>query len=188
MQMTEPDGHGVFAISRPRRQLLTYYVVSSVLTGPLMPIVLAVKLARYRSLRYQFDDEGISMSWGVLFRREVHLTYGRIQDIHLASNVLERYLGLARIQIQTASGAAGAEMTLEGLEDPSVVRDFVYGRMGRIHLDTAGSAKISDPQATGISHQALASALGETSAALNEVASLLEELADDRRSDRRPPC
>ena len=37
------------------------------------------------------------MSWGILFRREVIIQFARIQDIHLRSNVVERWLGLGRI-------------------------------------------------------------------------------------------
>jgi putative membrane protein len=57
-------------------------------------------------MRYRFDTDGIHMRWGIVFRREVLLNYSRIQDIHLRSNLIERWLGLARIEIQTASGSA----------------------------------------------------------------------------------
>jgi putative membrane protein len=84
---------------------------------------------RYRTLRYRFDDEGVTMSWGALFRREISLTYGRIQDIHLVSNLVERWLGLARVQIQTAAGSATAEMVVEGFREFERIRDFLYSRM-----------------------------------------------------------
>ena len=69
------------------------------------------------------------MSWGILFRREVIIQYARIQDIHLRSNLVERWLGLARVLVQTASGNSSAEMTLEGLTEFEAVRDFLYDRM-----------------------------------------------------------
>lgn len=84
---------------------------------------------RYHTLRYKFTNEGISMSWGILFRREVIIQYARIQDIHLRSNLVERWFGLARVLVQTASGNAAAEMTLEGLTEFEAVRDFLYHRM-----------------------------------------------------------
>lgn len=114
---------------RPHVNLLIYYVISSLALGPFFPLMLIPKYFRYHTLRYDFDDDGVSMRWGILFRREVSLTYARIQDIHLSSNVIERWLGLARIQIQTASGSAGAEMTIEGLREYEEVRDFLYSRM-----------------------------------------------------------
>ncbi|MEW5765965.1 MAG: PH domain-containing protein, partial [Acidobacteriota bacterium] len=73
---------------------------------------------------------------------EINLTYARIQDIHLVSNVVERWLGLARIQIQTASGSARAEMTIEGIREFELLRDFLYSRMrgaqGSSPADTFG--------------------------------------------------
>lgn len=114
---------------------MTYYLLTCVLTGPLFPILIVPAFFRYHTLRYRFDADGISMRWGILFRREINLTYTRIQDIHLTSNIVERWLGLARIQIQTASGSASAEMTLEGLESYETVRDFLYARMRGHHED-----------------------------------------------------
>ena len=61
------------------------------------------------------------------------LNYARIQDVHLRSNALERWLGLARIEIQTASGSSDAQMTLEGLTDHDAVRNFLYSRMRGAH-------------------------------------------------------
>ncbi len=66
---------------------------------------------------------------GILFRREVSLTFARIQDIHLNSNFVERWLGLGRIQVQTASGSAKAEMTVEGVRRYEALRNFLYERM-----------------------------------------------------------
>ena len=69
------------------------------------------------------------MRVGILFRREVNLTYARIQDIHLRTGLLQRWLGLANIQIQTASGSADAELVIEGFKNYEVIRDFLYTRM-----------------------------------------------------------
>jgi putative membrane protein len=96
---------------------------------PLFPILIIPNFFRYHTLRYRFDDEGVSMRWGILFRHEVSLNYARIQDIHLHSNLLERWLGLGRVLVQTASGSASAEMTIEGLLEFEQIRDFLYERM-----------------------------------------------------------
>ena len=122
-------GHDVFAIRRPDPSLLKYYVITSFGLGPFFFIPLIPLYFRYHTMRYEFDEQGISMRWGILFRREVTLTYARIQDIHLVSNFIERWLGLARVQIQTASGSSTAEMTIEGVKEFARVRDFLYSRM-----------------------------------------------------------
>ena len=79
--------------------------------------------------RYRIDAEGVTMSWGYLFRREILLTYRRIQDIHVRRNLIHRWLGLAAVALQTASGTAGAEMTIEGVLEPDRLRDFLYEQM-----------------------------------------------------------
>lgn len=119
----------IFALERPDSALWKLYLIRSILTGPLAVILLPVLYFRYYTLRYRFDAEGIHMKVGILFRREVNVTYARIQDIHLSSGIIQRWLGLADVQIQTASGTAGAELTIEGFHQSEEIRDFLYARM-----------------------------------------------------------
>ena len=66
---------------------------------------------RYHTMRYAFDEEGVHMRWGILFRKEINLTYARIQDIHITSGPLQRWLGLANVharQLGTARARAAA--------------------------------------------------------------------------------
>ena len=119
----------VFAIERPHPQLLKLYVIRAILTGPGFVVLMPLLYFRYETMRFRFDAEGVHMRWGILFRRQINLTYARIQDIHLTSGFIQRWLGLADIRLQTASGSSGAEMTIEGLLEFEAVRDFLYGRM-----------------------------------------------------------
>ena len=156
----------IFAIHRPSPALFKYYVLSSFVLGPLFFLPLVVLYFRYHTMRYEFDEEGISMRWGILFRREITLTYARIQDIHLTSNIIERWLRLARIQIQTASASAAAEMTLEGLHEFETVRDFLYTKMRGVRTAVTKTATPQDD---------LTSALREVAAELRAVREALEK-------------
>jgi putative membrane protein len=118
-----------FAITRPAPVLMVYYALASLLAGPAFVVFLLPLVCKYVTLRYRFDEKGISTSYGVLFKRETLLTYRRIQDIHLTHNILQRWLGLATVSIQTASGAADAEMVIEGILEAEALRDFLYLRM-----------------------------------------------------------
>lgn len=115
--------------TRPSGKLLQYYVIKSILTGPGLFLLLPVLLCRYYTLRYKFDSHGISVKWGLLFRRETNLAYSRIQDINLVSGVVQRYFGLGDVQIQTASGSAAAEIVIEGITDFEELRDILYSKM-----------------------------------------------------------
>ena len=124
MSQTHPSAPNIFALKEPDPALWTLYLIRALLTGPGLIILLPYLYFRYHTLRYTFDEEGIHMRVGILFRREVNLTYARIQDIHLRSGLLQRWLGLADIQIQTASGSADAELVVEGFKEFEAIRDF----------------------------------------------------------------
>lgn len=172
----------IFGIERPHPKLWKYYILCCLLGGPLFPILLLPNWFRYHTMRYRFDAEGISMRWGILFRREVLLNYARIQDIHLVSNFVERWLGLARIQIQTASGSASPEMTLEGLVQFEAVRDFLYSRMRGM---TAKAGKSGPPPIPGASVVSAASeGVGMGADESREVAEALRSVTVELRAIR----
>jgi uncharacterized membrane protein YdbT with pleckstrin-like domain len=68
----------VLAIEKPHKDLWTYYLISSLAFFIFFPIAALVLRFKFQTLRYRFTDEGISMSWGILFRRETIINYARI--------------------------------------------------------------------------------------------------------------
>jgi uncharacterized protein len=164
-----------FAITRPAPVLMYYYGLVSLLAGPAFVVALVPLVCKYLTLRYRFDEKGISMSHGVLFKRETLLTYRRIQDIHLTHNIVQRWLGLATVSIQTASGAAGAEMAIEGVLEAEALRDFLYQRMrGARGLDQ------DEPNATAESGVPVSVAANDPTAnpAPDEATALLRDIRD----------
>ena len=131
------------AITRPDPALWTYYVIVAGLTVFGFPFVIWPLLFKYKTLRYHFDEKGVSMSWGILFHREIYLTYRRIQDIHVTRNLIHRWLGLAAVSVQTASGTSGAEMTIEGIRNPEALRDFLYAQMRGARGEAEHASEIS---------------------------------------------
>lgn len=119
----------VQAIERPVPALFVYYVFLSLSGGPLFPLVLLVLYFRYHTLRYHFDDEGLSMRVGVLFRREMHVTYAKMQDIHLSRGLLERWLGIGTVRVQTAGAGAMGDLTVVGTRRAEAIRDYLYACM-----------------------------------------------------------
>ena len=155
---------------RPAPRLMLLYSIRALLSGPLLVVFFPLLWFRYTTLRYRFDAEGISMRWGLLFRREVNLTYARIQDIHLTSGPLMRWMGLAELHIQTASGSASAEMVIEGLHEYEQLRDFLYQRMRGAKEPNEGEPDSAESQDRA----------GE-----DQVAGLLGDIAQDMASTRR---
>lgn len=145
------DDQRIQAIERPDRALWTYYVLCCLMFPPAFLFMIPPMYFRYHTMRYKFSDDGISMSWGILFRREIIVNYARIQDIHLKSNFVERWLGLARILVQTASGTQSAELAIEGIKEFELLRDFLYSRMRGVKDHRAvpsnelGTNQVADP-------------------------------------------
>ena len=173
--MFEAIPPAIAAIEVPSPQLLKLYILRAIASTIAFPVTMTLLFFRYHTMRYRFDAEGIHMRWGILLRREIMLNYSRIQDIQLRSHVVERWLGLARIEIQTASGSAGSEMVLEGLLNFVQVRDFLYSRMrGARHQDVAHEG--ASPSLTGV--------LGEVAAELRALRQAIEQRSDGRGVDR----
>lgn len=116
-------------ITRPHQRLMTYYVILAVCSLPAFPFTLLVLYIRFRTMRFRFDDEGIWRAQGILWRREVNVAYRRIQDIHLTSGIIQRWLGLATVTVQTAAGSATAEVTIDGVLEAEALRDYLYTKM-----------------------------------------------------------
>jgi len=174
-------------LERPDRALWRYYILQSIFSGPLILCTFPYLYFRFHTLRYRFDEEGIHMKVGLLFRREINLTYARIQDIHLRSGLIQRWFGLANVEIQTASGSTGAELVIEGFREYEAIRDFLYSRMrgykppGASHFPAVASTQ---PQA----------AIPAASREQGELLGLLRGIRDELRLSReaieradRPP-
>jgi uncharacterized membrane protein YdbT with pleckstrin-like domain len=104
-------------------------VLTAMLGCFLFPLLLVPLFFRYETLRYRFDDEGVFMSYGILFRREMQLTYARMQDIHLSQNILERWLNIGTVTIQTAGSGSASNMAITGVRHSELIRDYLYARM-----------------------------------------------------------
>lgn len=179
----------ILAIQRPHPHLFTYYWLSLLAFPPILPVLILPVWFRYHTMRYKFTDEGISMSWGILFRREVIVNYARIQDIHLRSNFVERWFGLAKVLVQTASGSSSAEMTIEGLKEFEAVRDFLYSRMRGVkdshaHPAPAATPAPTAPALTPASSDELATTLRDVTVELRAIRAALEQRAQSTEDSR----
>ncbi|MHC4948750.1 MAG: PH domain-containing protein, partial [Planctomycetota bacterium] len=80
---------------------------------------------------------------------------------------------LATVAVQTASGSAGAEMSIEGIRNPEALRDFLYGRMRGARDESGDGGGVGEPGAAAPEDEAL---------------DLLREIRDElrRRRSARP--
>ncbi len=127
--------HRVHAITRPERELLWFYVLSSFMALCAAPLVLLPLLFRYETLWYRFTSSGIATGYGFFFRREQQLTYARMQDIHFSQNILERWLGIGTVTVQTAGAGGAGNLTIVGVREFEAIRDYLYAKMRGVHAE-----------------------------------------------------
>ena len=152
----------VHAIKRPEPELLTFYILASLALLCAAPIAFVPLYFRYHTLWYRFDETGVSMGYGILFRREMQLTYARMQDIHLSQNILERWLGIGTVTVQTAGSGAAGNLAIIGVRDFDAIRDYLYARMRGVR-DHHAEAPADSTDAVLVE---IRDALKETAAAL----------------------
>ena len=168
----------VTAITRPAPPLLTYFFLIALTGTVVFPFLMLFLYFRYHTLHYRFDEEGVSMGYGILFRHEMHLTYARMQDIHLSQNVFERWLGIGSVTVQTAGGGEGGDLQIVGVREFEAIRDYLYARMRGVrqgHATTAattpaGAAAAADAGAAAGSDHLLAEIRDELRAAARALA------------------
>jgi putative membrane protein len=78
-------------------------------------------------VRYVLGPDGLVVRRGILIRRIRHVPYARIQNIDLRQNPLHRWLGVAEVTIQTASGEeAEARLRVLSLASVETLRQRVF--------------------------------------------------------------
>jgi membrane protein YdbS with pleckstrin-like domain len=87
----------------------------------------------HRSLSYEIGDEQVIVRQGVLTRAVKHVPYRTVTNITVKRGLIDRWLGLGTLEIQTAgvSGTQQAEQSLVGLADPDEVYALVVGQLSR---------------------------------------------------------
>jgi putative membrane protein len=87
----------------------------------------AIAVVRYFTYRYRYDENELVIRTGLIFRRERHIPYGRIQNIDAVQNILHRLLAVVEIKIETGGGeSAEATMSVLPLNALAHMRERVF--------------------------------------------------------------
>lgn len=118
-------GGVILALSPLPRAWLGAYVVVALLAFAWAWWIIG---RRVRSFGYAERDDDLLVVSGILVRRLVIVPYGRMQMVDLHSGPLERWLGIATVQLHTA--AATTDATIPGLlpVDAAALRDRLAAR------------------------------------------------------------
>jgi membrane protein YdbS with pleckstrin-like domain len=99
-----------------------WWVPAMLLTGPY-----------YRSLSYEIQDDEVIVHVGIWTKSVKHVPYRTVTNLTAKRDILDRWLGLGTLDIQTAgmSGQTGAEESLVGLPNVQEVYEMVATALRR---------------------------------------------------------
>ncbi len=117
------------------------WLVLALALGAALVSVVVYPRMRFRRWRWQLTGLAIDMRSGVVMHRQETVPYFRIQQIDIVAGPVDRLLGLASLQVTTASASGSA--TLPGIEAESapLVRAELLARAAQAVADHPGDLR-----------------------------------------------
>jgi uncharacterized membrane protein YdbT with pleckstrin-like domain len=117
-----PSEFSILGIQRQNVFLTSLFVITVVI----ILIYIWIELI-YRNFTYEFGENDIIVREGVITRKTTVIPYITIQDISSERNLLERMLGLATLEIETAgSSREASEAFLPGVSNKdALIREIM---------------------------------------------------------------
>ena len=120
----------------------------------------------YRSLSYEIQDDEVIVRAGIWTKSVKHVPYRTVTNLTIRRGILDRWLGLGTLRIQTAgmSGQTGAEESLVGLTNVQEVYEIVVTELRRFRGSMAPTAAEVEGEPAVASADALSAILAEVRA------------------------
>jgi membrane protein YdbS with pleckstrin-like domain len=142
-----------------------------------IPITYFLQRLNYEMRWYIVTDRSLRIRSGVVWLREMTMTFANIQGIRVNANPIERLLGLANVEVRSAGGggsdadgarSSGHVAKFAGVDNAAVIRDLIVARL-RVYRDSGLGEKTEAHEPLVLS--AACEVLQETRALRNSLAS-----------------
>ena len=117
--------------------------------GAILLVALAYQIAYYRRYEYELTADTLDISSGVISRREREIPYRRIQNVDVSRGVIQRAIGVAAVDLETAGGSSteGSIRYVTPDEATRLQREVQRRKSGRARRDEGGEAAGADDEA-----------------------------------------
>lgn len=143
-----------------------------------IPITYFLQRLNYEMRWYIVTDRSLRIRSGVVWLQEITMTFANIQGIRVNANPIERLLGLANVEVQSAGGgdstahgepSSGHTGKFAGVDNAEAIRDFLVERLRVYHDSGLGEKTVEARESLALS--AAREVLQETRALRNSLAS-----------------
>src|SRR5690625_122720 len=123
---------GLFTL---RGQALLYLIL---ILGAIFLVILSFSVASWYRFTYRVEDEELRIEHGIFIRKKRYISINRIQSINLTQSVFHRIFKLVKVQVETAGGGEGAEVSLKAvtLQDGELLRADIKAKPESIEHST----------------------------------------------------
>jgi putative membrane protein len=108
-----------------------------------MAVTVGWEYARFKRYRYDLTDDTFDIHSGVLSRRDREIPYERIQNVDISQNIVQRFLDIAEVRLETAGGS-GTEAQLRYVSSAEATR--LQEELSRRKRGVSGEASESDAE------------------------------------------
>jgi putative membrane protein len=107
------------------------------------------QVAYYRRFEYELTDNGLEIASGVVSRRNRELPLGRVQNVDISRNLVQRALGIAALDLETAGGGqTEASLKYVGYDEAKRLQREIQRLKRRLESDSQADA--AEDSAAGI--------------------------------------
>ncbi|MDB2260791.1 MULTISPECIES: PH domain-containing protein [Halorubrum] len=112
-------------------------------------VTFAYEVAYYRRFEYVLTEDTLDISSGVISRREREIPYRRIQNVDVSRGVIQRAIGVAAVDLETAGGSSteGSIRFVTPDEATRLQREVQRRKSGRASRDDDAEASGTDADA-----------------------------------------
>lgn len=109
--------------------------------------------AYIRRYYYDFSEQFLTIQKGVFAPTEIHVPYGKIQDVYVDQDVLDRIMGLYDVHIASATVTSGIEAHIDGVnaQVAETLKNFLLNKIqysGQLSQQVAAMTQNQAPIAT----------------------------------------
>jgi putative membrane protein len=138
-----------------------WFIIIPVLLA-LLSIVLTLLISYVSYIRFLWEitESDIHIYSGVIFKKQVHIPFQRVQSIDFNATIVDRVLGLVKLKIETAGGAFNKGVSIPSLKlgEAEALRAEVFARRNSLSQGNRGAAVGAVGAASGASAAAAAAA------------------------------
>jgi putative membrane protein len=111
------------------------------------------QVAYYRRFEYRLTDDGLEIASGVVSRRNREIPLRRIQNVDISRNLIQRALGIAVLDLETAGGGATeASLRFVGYDEAKRLQREIQ-RLKRGAAQSEADGEPTETGATGLAEE-----------------------------------